>query len=173
MRRTRERHQPFENIEKELIQHWVTLLNSHEAGWNICDGIKGLGEGKCEAKVTMTDGKIIKKEFDFIASRHAEMNAIFSEELYNTCDEIKSIEITSPPCPCCTVVLGVLGLSDRVISRAGFKKLSLSYNMSRKDFEIVFDLLIPKHLEYEAIYWFENVYKLFASGQWYNLRIAL
>lgn len=173
MRRTRERHQPFDNIKRDLIEYWVKLLNLYNVKWTLSDDIKGLGEGECKATLTTTTGRIVEGEFNYVISRHAEMDAIFKENLQTKCDSIKSIEITSPPCPCCAVVLGVLGLSEKVISRKGHQKRAASYNMSRSDFNEVFNLLIPKELQSEAHYWFDNVYKLFASGDWYDIKFSL
>lgn len=170
MRSTRTRHLPFENIKCILIKHWAKIFNrSHDGIWNVDDGINGLGEGACLALIKMKGKEKYEGKFSPIYSQHAEMNAIFGNDILTRCREIESIEITSPPCPCCAVVLESLELSDKVITRQVPIRRAQSYNMSKGDFMSIIEKVVPKELHEDAIHHIDSVYSLFASGEWYDI----
>lgn len=167
---TRKKYRPLKILEGDLINVWANMFNeSHNDIWNVDDGIKGLGEGACIAKIKMVDGYIHEGKFEPTKSRHAEMSAIFGNALQTQCHNIKTIEITSPPCPCCAVVLESLGLSDKVITRKVQTRRALSYNMSEGDFLSIIKKVVPEDLYEEADHYIDSVYSFFASGQWYDI----
>lgn len=174
---TREKHRPFELLKWDLIRYWARVFNSSYDGiWNVEEGINGQGEGACVAEVEMKDGTTHSGEFNSFLSQHAEMNVIFKYKLQNRSRDVERLEISSPPCPCCSVVLKRLGFSTKVYTREVPIRRALSYNMSENDFKKVLTKLVPINLRKDALYYNTNgknyVYSLFASGMWYDLAKA-
>lgn len=166
----RKKYRPFNIFKWDLIQFWSDKFNnSHDGIWNVDDGINGQGEGACLARIITYGGRIYKGKFDSTISRHAEMNALFSHNQQFRGQNIKAIEISSPPCPSCAVVLEVLGLSDKVYTRQVPIRRALSFNMSIADFESIFDYIIPDGVKEEAKIFPYDVYVFFASGEWYDI----
>ncbi|MBR0494892.1 MAG: hypothetical protein IJJ71_01790 [Treponema sp.] len=133
----RESNPPIQKFLDELGGRWSDIFNN--ANWNVVDeftlqhyGIYTAGaEGQCGAVILNKNGTIIAKGTFRTDYYHAEMDAL--RQVQNQ-DDIGRIIISSPPCPCCCVLLTEMGLMDKVYAPDKKSRCCPSGNVPREFF---------------------------------------
>ena len=133
----RESNPPIQNFLDKLGGRWSDIFN--KANWNVVDkttlqhyGIYTAGaEGQCGAVILDKNDTVIAKGIFRTGAYHAEMDAL--RQVQNQ-DDIDRIIISSPPCPCCCVLLTEMGLMDKVYALDKSSKCCPSGNVPKEFF---------------------------------------
>lgn len=148
-------------IEPILIDKWRNLYYEATPKWNRTSNSNPGIEGKCDAKITLTDGTIIEGKYKN-NSYHAEMDALVK---VLKLDDIKMIEITSPPCPRCAVVLEILNLSTKVFCKEALSRCSISENWDRKKAVDLVNIVARFLDDDERMSYINEIYNSFQNPQ--------
>ena len=191
-REKREIDVPFNNVKYELMTYWKQQYQEAKKKWNrdLNTQETQSGEGYCFAKLILINEKEITGVFD---SRIKSMNdlemqvpdssrsSIYHAEMQvlNTWFEhykeipISALNIYSPPCPKCAVVLECLNLSGCVHTNNHVSKESQSANWPLKEAKRLVTFITKnkkikgldeKYFEKHA----EEVYKVFMHESWHK-----
>lgn len=145
----RERRVSWFIVANELQMEWIKKFNDGKKKWNLYDEKSAKTEdkstkteGECTAIITVEDGT--KYEGKYKAnSYHAEMAAWVACKEEGKQHQIIKIDISSPPCPHCTVVLEMLGLSDKVYCKKASSRNGPSINWPWIDRENLVKIITP------------------------------
>lgn len=113
---------PFKVCEPLLDSYWSGLIKAGENKWNWDGSLDSCGEGECVAQIILKDGRLISGEF-VEGKYHAEINALIQAGVFDAesmevisgqTENVLRINISSPPCLRCNIILESLSLSDKV-----------------------------------------------------------
>lgn len=165
----RSRKKTFDPCIKEILQkYWIEKRDKGRSRWKLGDvRIPSQGEGECSARITLSDSTSYDGIFH-TNSYHAEMDALVKVIKKDKLSEIECIEISSPPCDKCAVVLEIKDLSDfvKVSKKASRNGPSNNWNEAEKNSLI--DIIAPSDLlsEEEIEANITNIWSYFQSDEW-------
>ena len=154
----------FQCVAKTLGDYWFKCFKAGVGKWNIVGGSTE-GEGACSAMITTKIGgqeTICIGEYE-AGSYHAETVAY---KMAGVEDDIERIEISSPPCPRCAVVLEIVGLSNKVYVPNNNSRISPSGNWDSNNKNELLDIICCELEPNEKEYFSDRIYSYFQSCSW-------
>jgi hypothetical protein len=166
---------PIDRAMIPIIADWISKFDAGKAAWKFDMAAKPKppkvkkgekkpkgAEGSCDAKITFADGSALVTG-KFTGTVHAEINAL--AQVANPAT-IAAIQISSPPCPRCAVVLQALGLSAKVhLPKGSSSRLGPSWGWGGALADLMGHIAPSASAAHHA-----EILRRFSGGAWATLR---